>query len=344
MMTNPMVEKEGLHASEPKHKIVAITGASSGIGRATAIELARQGAKLILISRQKEALEKLANECSKKFGSEILIAPADTSDAKAIQGVVKRSIEKFGHIDVWINNAAVLLFGLIEEIPLADIRKVLETNLFGYVHGARAVLPYFREQGHGTLINISSVVGKTGQAFSSPYVISKFGIAGLSEALRQDLMDQKDIHVVTVFPASTDTPFYHHAANFTGRAIKPLIPINSAETVAKAIVKSIKYPRHTVFAGTSARGASIFHALFPSLYDRRFANQVRRQHFQDRPEAPKHGNLFEPDTSLNNVNGGWKQEAKRTFPTTALTLLGLAAISSIYYLIWKPRPEYKWRP
>jgi short-subunit dehydrogenase len=189
-------------------------------------------------------------------------------------------------IDVWVNNAAVTLFARIEEAPYEAYRKVLETNLFGYIHSARAVLPYFRKQGSGTLINVSSVVGKPGSPFVSAYTISKFGIVGLSESLRMELQDAPDIHVCTVLPASIDTPLFQHAANFMGRAVKPLEPIYSADQVANAIVDLARRPRREIMVGNAGRIQALMHAIAPGLIERRYAKQVEKNHFQDKP-APE---------------------------------------------------------
>jgi NAD(P)-dependent dehydrogenase (short-subunit alcohol dehydrogenase family) len=184
--------------------VIVITGASTGIGRAAALEFARLRAAVV-ISRREPVLQRLAQQCETSGGRALAIA-ADVTDSEAMKSVARRTIETFGTIDVWINNAAVTLFGRLEDSPLDAYRKVIETNLFGYVHGARAVLPHFRDQGHGTLINISSVVGKIGQSYTSAYTASKFAIVGLSESLRMELADAPDIHVCTVLPASIATP------------------------------------------------------------------------------------------------------------------------------------------
>ena len=185
--------------------VVVITGASTGIGRAAALKFAGQGATVVVSGRREPVLQRLAEHCE-KLGGRALAIPADVTDQEAIKSLARRAIETFGRIDVWVNNAAVTLFARIEEAPYEAYRKVIETNLFGYIHGARAVLPYFRKQGSGTLINVSSVVGKIGSPFVSAYTTSKFGIVGLSKSLRMELQDAPDIHVCTVLPASIDTP------------------------------------------------------------------------------------------------------------------------------------------
>src|SRR2546423_6176232 len=145
--------------------VIVITGASTGIGRAAALELARLHATVVLISRRRAVLERLARECE-TLGGRALAVAADVTDAKAISSAARTAFEAFGKIDVWINNAAVTLFGRLEDSPADAYRRVIDTNLFGCVHGARAVLPYFRAQGRGTLINVSSVVVRVGQPYT----------------------------------------------------------------------------------------------------------------------------------------------------------------------------------
>src|SRR5690606_21511524 len=134
-------------------------------------------------------------------------------------------------------------------------RRVIETNLFGYVHGARTALPYFREQGCGTLINVASAVAAAPQPYTSAYVASKFAIRGLSDCLRMELsLDHvPDIHVCTVLPATVDTPLFQHAANYTGRAVQAMPPVYAAERVARAIVDLVTSPEREVFVGNAGR-------------------------------------------------------------------------------------------
>ncbi|MBX6312637.1 MAG: SDR family oxidoreductase [Isosphaeraceae bacterium] len=306
--------------------VIVITGASSGIGRASALEFARRGATVVLAARRAQALEDVARECEER-GGHALAVPTDVTDAEAVETLARRAIETFGRIDIWVNNAAVTLFGRIEETPLEDYRRVIETNLFGYVHGARAAIPYFREQGSGVLINVASIVGKIGQPYTSAYVATKFAILGLSECLRQELLDAPDIHVCAILPPSIDTPIFQHAANYTGRAIQPMPPVYDAQTVARAIVEAAESPRREVVIGGIGRRLLLMHTLAPGYAERRMAQKVERRHLQDRPAEPSSGNLFEPMPQYAQISGGWQALNRGPSPlgiaAAALAVIGL---------------------
>ncbi len=151
--------------------VVVITGASSGIGRATAIGFARQGAAVVLAARREWALREIAESCE-RLGVPTLVVPTDTTDEDAVRALVQAALERFGRIDVWVNNAGVGLYARFEDTPAADFRKVIETNFFGYVHGARAVLPHFYRQGHGVLINNASIMARVPGPYVSAYAAS----------------------------------------------------------------------------------------------------------------------------------------------------------------------------
>jgi len=261
-----------------KDSVIVITGASSGIGRTTALEFAKRGATLLLAARREFALQEVATQCN-RLGGQALAVPTNVTDEEAVQALARRAVETFGRLDVWVNNAAVTLFARFEEAPSEVFRQVLETNVFGYVHGARAALPYFREQGSGILINVDSVVGTAPQPYTSAYVMSKFAIRGLAGCLRMELNLDKapDIHVCTVMPATIDTPLFNQAANYTGRATKALNPVYSAQNT-----------------------------LTPELYEQTMAQQVDQDHLQDKPAPATNGNLFEPMPEYTSISGGWQ--------------------------------------
>jgi short-subunit dehydrogenase len=235
-----------------------------------------------------------------------------------------------GRVDVWVNNAAVTLFGRFEETPPDAYRRVIETNLFGYIHGARAALPHFREQGSGVLINVASVAGRVGQPYTSAYVTSKFAILGLSECLRQELHDAADVHVCTVLPASIDTPLFQHAANYTGRAVKPLGPVYDVERAAEAIVRLVESPRREVIVGHAGRGLLLLRMLAPASGERFMAKRVEQDHFQERAAEPNPGNVFEPMPQYTDIRGGWKPPRTTSalgFAAVGLTVLGLGLVA-----------------
>jgi short-subunit dehydrogenase len=324
--------------------VIVITGASTGIGRASALAFARAGATVVVTSRREQALHRLAEQCETLGGKALAIA-ADVTDERALREVARQTNDAFGRIDVWINNAAVTLFARLEQAPPEAYRRVIETNLFGYVHGARAALPYFREHGSGILINISSGIGKMGSPFVSAYATSKFAIVGFSESLRMELRDAPNIHVCTVLPAAIDTPLFQQGANFTGRAVKPILPVYSAEKVAHALTELVRQPRREIVVGASAKIGLMMHAIAPGLTERIFAKNVERQHFDDRPAPLSEGNLFKP-MSYETTGGGWRRATGDRRLSNG-SLLGAAAFAASVCLLiacgrlLRPRRTFK---
>jgi len=284
--------------------VVVITGASSGIGRATALEFAAQRANVVLAARGRENLERTAEKC-RKAGAGVLAVPTDVSQEDEMRTLAERAVERFGRIDVWINNAGVGLFSRFERAPEEEYRQVIETNLFGAIYGARAALEQFRRSNSGLLINVSSQLAFGGSAYSSAYAISKYGMRALSDTLRQELLDT-GIRVCTVYPASTDTPFFQHAANYTGREIKPLGSVSQARDVARAIVQLARKPKPDTLVGRSGYVVEPLHWIAPRAHARLLRKKTERDHFQDKAAGPRQGNLFEP-SGFASEKGGWKR-------------------------------------
>ncbi|RYY85415.1 MAG: SDR family oxidoreductase, partial [Comamonadaceae bacterium] len=201
-------------------RVVVLTGASSGIGRATALAYARAGNALVLVGRDADTLETVAEDC-RAAGGQVMVAPADVSDTAAMQSVAEAAIERFGAIDVWINNVGVGVVGLFDQTPMEAHRRVIESNLIGHMNGAHAVIPHFRERRYGILINMISVGGWVSSPYAAAYTASKFGLRGFSESLRAELSDLPDVHVCEVYPTFVDTPGMSHGANYSGRQVKP---------------------------------------------------------------------------------------------------------------------------
>jgi NAD(P)-dependent dehydrogenase (short-subunit alcohol dehydrogenase family) len=291
-----------------KDAVVVITGASSGIGRATARGMAERGTALVLAARREGPLHEAAQECAARGGPAIAV-PTDVADPQAVEALAAQALEHFGRIDVWVNNASVLAFGRFEDTPPEVFRRVLETNFFGYVYGARAALPVFRRQGYGVLINVGSLDSKLSQPYASAYVASKHAVRGLGMCLRQELAldGTADIHVCTIMPATIDTPIFQHAANYAGRAVKAMPPVYGAERVARTIMRAAERPPRERFVGTVAHLLQAQALVLPGLTERFLAVFTEKQLFyRDRPAAPTAGNLFAPMADGADVSGGWQ--------------------------------------
>ncbi len=314
----------------PRDLAVVITGASSGIGRATAHAFARKGAAVVLAARRLDMLERAAEEC-RGLGARVHVVSLDVTDEQAVRDLAMTAVDQFDRIDVWVNNAAVAAWGRVEQIPMEDFRRVIDVNLLGYVHGARAVLPIFREQGSGVLINVGSMVSRVSSPYVAPYVLSKHAVRGLGAVIRQELRADgvRNVDVSTVMPATIDTPFFQHAANYTGRAVRAMPPIYTPERVARTIVNCSRFPRREVVVGNAARVAVQQHKLMPGVTERTMGALVKRLHLrQDRPAPATRGNLYEPVVDDETVHGGWhgrERTTVRRVATAGLVLAGVAA-------------------
>jgi NAD(P)-dependent dehydrogenase (short-subunit alcohol dehydrogenase family) len=302
---------------------------------------AREGANVVVSSRRADALHELVRECETRGGSALAVA-ADVTDEDQVMQVAAKAVERYGRIDVWVNNAAVSAFGRFEETPPDVFRRVMDTNFFGYVHGARAALRQFREQGSGTLINVSSVVGVIGQAYTTAYTSSKWAIRGFSESLRGELSldEAKYIRVCTVLPAAINTPLFQSAANFSGRAARALDPTYDPDVVARTIVSLARKPRREVYAGSMGPLAAFQHWLMPGVVESVSARLVERKHFQDRVQEPTRGNLFESDSRFPaSATGGWDTsiDSQSRAPAVGRGLAGVAAISAVAFVLLRKK-------
>jgi short-subunit dehydrogenase len=254
-------------------KVVVVTGASSGFGKGAARRLAQEGANVVLSARREELLDELVNECE-FAGGRALAVPADVGRLAEVEGLMQKTLEQFGHVDIWVNNAGIGALGRFDVVPLSDHLKVIETNLLGTLYGSHLALQEFQRQHFGILINIASILGKIPAPYYGSYVASKHGIVGLSAALRQELAKNKidTIHVCTVLPMSHDTPFFDHAANYTAHEAVPLPPLNDPEKVVDVIVELALNPEDEVVVGSGGRMMLAAHQWVPGLIESYMAN------------------------------------------------------------------------
>lgn len=315
-----------------RDKVVVITGASSGIGRAAAHAFARAGCRLVLAARNQSALAEAAREC-RDLGAECEAVPCDVTKEREVGRLAETALTRFGGLDIWLNDAAVTLFGRLERVPMEEFEKVIRTNVIGTAHGCRAAIPVFRKQGAGVLINVSSVAGTVGQPETSAYVASKWAIRGLSEALRMELMDQPGIAVCTVLPPSIDTPLFQHGANYSGRQIRPMPPVHAPEQVARLIVDLARNPRREAFVGPMPVLLRASHAVAPRLTERMMARTVERKHFRDQPAADSSGNLFTPQADA--VHGGWAETDGGSARTAIMVAAGAAVAVPLGIYAWR---------
>jgi short-subunit dehydrogenase len=307
--------------------VVVITGASSGIGRAAALRLARRSRGLALCARSEEALAEVAAECE-GAGTETLYRALDVSDEEAVEALAAATVERFGRIDVWVNSAGVIAYGSFEEIPSEVFRQIVETNLMGQVHGARAALRRFRRQGAGVLINMSSVWGRVSTPQVTPYIVSKNAVRAFSECLAGELVDDEGIEVATMVPQAVDTPIFEHAGNYTGRQVRPIPPVLDVGEVARGIELCAENPKREVNYGQAGRALEILYAVAPPLYRRLAHRAFVRGTWGNVPADPAPGNVLE-SRGPHQVEGGWHAR-RRGVLRRAFLAAALGAVSGLF--------------
>jgi NADP-dependent 3-hydroxy acid dehydrogenase YdfG len=249
---------------ELRGAVVAITGASAGIGRACAFAFARAGARLALTARRVERLEEVAAAVAP---AETLVTAADVADAAQVRAFVEATVARFGRLDVLVNNAGFGVRGSVVDTPDADYRRLMEANYYGTVYGCRAAVPIMKRQGAGVIINISSIVGHRALPGGGAYAATKAAQVSLTESLRVELRGT-GIAVCSVHPVGTATEFGEVAARESeGRSGGPVGPQQTAEQVADAIVACARKPKPEVYPHLLSRGLVALNAIAPGLVD-----------------------------------------------------------------------------
>jgi len=253
---------------------VLITGASQGIGKATALLFASKGYDLVLAARQPDRLAAVGQEVQ-NLGRQALTVPTDVKDPQQVKTLVDKALEHYGVIDVLINNAGIYISGSLENFSLDDWHQAIDLNLWGYIHTINALLPHMIERGTGTIVNLSSIGGKVPVPYLVPYNVSKFAVTGLTEAMHSELKP-KGIHVCGIYPNLIKTSFMERAI-FRGKdeqdaqarrkqldQVLSTPVIEKPEDVAKAIWEGVKHQRSEVIVG-SANVSKAAYNLFPGI-------------------------------------------------------------------------------
>lgn len=316
---------------------VVITGASSGIGQATAEAFARRRARLVLAARGAEALGTVAARC-RRLGAETIAVPTDVTDADAVHELARRAAAFGGTVDVWVSNVGVGAVGRFHETPAAAHEQVVRANLVGHMNDAHAAIPIFLGQGYGTFVNVISLGGFAAAPFAAAYSASKFGLRGLSEALRAELADQPAIHVCDVYPSFIDTPGISHAANYVGRALGAPPPVYDARRVARTILGLVECPRPTATVGGVAHLARLAHFLAPGLTGRITARLMEGYFRRARTRPVTDGNLFAPSAGGARIDGGLRRFQRRSAAVLAIAGCVLAGAAA-WRLMTPARPR-----
>ncbi|MHC4983794.1 MAG: SDR family NAD(P)-dependent oxidoreductase [Planctomycetota bacterium] len=255
-----------------EQRVAIVTGASSGIGEATAVAFAREGYAVALAARRQEKLTQVAGRCeaASPAGGPFPVTPTDVSRPEQVEALVSRTVERFGRVDVLVNGAGFGVSARVHETTEEQMREIFEVNFFGVFYGCKAVAPVMMRQRSGHIFNISSVIGKRGCPLNGAYSATKFAVCGLTEAMRVEMMPY-NVRLTTVCPGLTDTDFFSHVRGGTSlhrtsyARLRGLMP---AEKIARKIVKSVGRNKPELIFSAGGRLLVFINARWPRLADR----------------------------------------------------------------------------
>ena len=292
-------------------QVVVITGASSGIGRETALQFAKKGARITALARGQQGLHSLVAEVE-RLGSQIHTVAGDVADPATLERAAAETAERFGRIDTWVNNAAVSVYATIEQLTVEEFRRVTEVNYLGQVHGVKAALPHLRAAGGGTIINVGSALSERAVPLQAAYCAAKHAIKGFTEALRVEMQREGGrIDVVLIEPSSMNTPLFDHARSKMGVRPVPIPPIYEPRVTAKAIVHAAEYPVAVIATGGASKLFSVVERINPRLLDwwQLRGDSGAQDQRGDEPDAGQ-DNLEQPVQADGRVAGRFGRQSK----------------------------------
>jgi short-subunit dehydrogenase len=289
-------------------RVVVITGASSGIGRASALAFAGHGTRLVLAARGRGALADVERECRAR-GVDVLVVPTDIGDPEAVAALERAAVARFGAIDVWVQAAAATVAGPLGSEPTSEIRRLLDTNVLGNVLVARTALARFEAQGRGVLVIVGSLLGVFPNPLVPLYSMTKYATRGLALNLRQTVAGRPGVDVCLVLPGPVDTPLFGRAANHTGRRLRAIPPAAAPERVAATIVACARRPRREATSGAVSHAALVLHRVAPRSAEWLVARWSAALITSASPAPDDPGALFapRPQDAPGEVHGGYRR-------------------------------------
>ena len=318
-----------------RREVVVITGASAGVGRATARAFARRGAGLGLIARDVEALQATCRDVE-ALGGQALLCVADVAQPGQVESAAALIEDRLGPIDVWVNNAMVTVVSPIAELDADEVRRVTEVTYLGTAHGTLAALRRMRVRNRGTIVQVGSALAYRAIPLQAPYCGAKFAIRGFTDALRSELMhDRSRIHVTMVQMPALDTPQFDWCRTRMPREPRPVPPVFEPEVAARAIVWAAHHRRRELFVGASTYKAVWANKLIPGVLDRYLARfGYASQQSRTPVGLDRSDNLFEPVSGDRGAHGRFGAESHQASVALWLTthrtmlLVGLAGFAA----------------
>ncbi len=294
-------------------QVVVITGASSGVGRETALQLAQRHTSLLLAARNREALDTLAAEVA-RLGGTADVVPTDVADWGQVDALAGRAVERFGRIDTWVNTAAATVYGRVADLAVEEIKRTLDVILLGQIYGMKAALSRMLPQHAGVIVNVASALAVRSVPLQAPYCAAKHGIRGFAESLRLELEhDKTGVAVVTLLPSSINTPLFDHARSKIGVKPKPVPPVYEPAVVARAILYAAEHPQAEVVIGAGGKALDVLERVAPRAADKILLGPGK-VFAKQRTSQPDNGvdNLFTASTGPGRTSGEFGQRSKST--------------------------------